>query len=252
MRLCPSCGSEVDENARFCTECGWPLAKTKKARLVRPALAILFVLVFVPILCLASLYSQGIVDPQELFQEKGGSSHISSLAPTPTPTPGHSPALECKFVETTENGITYIQTGADGHKIRLCDNPEATDVTWSELKDFLRQDKTDEIPYNEGIFVCGDYAEMLHNNAESAGIRAAWVGIDFYYSDVGHAVNAFNTIDQGLVFIDVGNADMGRCSSDKIATLRTGKQITFELVFSCSDFSLLPMEGVVKEILITW
>jgi hypothetical protein len=47
-----------------------------------------------------------------------------------------------------------------------------------------------------------DFAEMLHNNAEQAGIRAAFVGINFAGKKIGHAINAFQTTDMGLVHVD--------------------------------------------------
>ena len=286
----------------------------------------MFILVFVPTLCLASLYSGGIIDPQAWFENEEGTSDSSTSAETPTPTPSPavecetdqqalqtavysfyyesdgnwpvtsdgdiiwdwlvphylnsipdsdslcnwhmdssglvyatgvdcpcstepepSPALECKYIETAG----YPELGADYQPIVLCDNPDATDVAWSALKDFLRDDKIDEMPYIEDVFMCADFAEMLHNNAEAAGIRAAWVGIDFYYGP-GHAINAFNTTDRGLVFIDVTNADVAPCSSDSIATVIEGKQITYEFVFPCADVGVGTMEGIVEKISITW
>jgi hypothetical protein len=89
-----------------------------------------------------------------------------------------------------------------GTRIQLVNNPNATDPTWQELKTFITADKTDESPYWENIFMCGSYAEEVHNNAEAAGIKAAWVGVDFQGQDEGHAMNAFKTSDRGLVFID--------------------------------------------------
>jgi len=50
--------------------------------------------------------------------------------------------------------------------------------------------------------VCGDFAETLHNKAEAAGIRTAFVHIELDDEDTGHALNAFHTTDKGLVFID--------------------------------------------------
>ena len=55
-------------------------------------------------------------------------------------------------------------------------------------------------------FTCGDYAEQVQNNAENAGIKCAWVGIDFTQGG-GHACNAFNTTDKGLIFIDCTTGD---------------------------------------------
>lgn len=84
----------------------------------------------------------------------------------------------------------------------LVNNKAATDPTWQELIAFLRIDNTDGHPYIFGSFMCGSFAEMLHNNAEEAGIKAAWVHVDFEGSGEGHALNAFNTTDRGLVYLD--------------------------------------------------
>jgi len=42
----------------------------------------------------------------------------------------------------------------------------------------------------------------VHNNAEAAGIKAAWISIYFEGDDEGHACNAFQTVDRGLIYID--------------------------------------------------
>jgi len=52
----------------------------------------------------------------------------------------------------------------------------------------------------------------VHNNAEAAGIRAASVSVDFEGDEEGHALNVFETIDKGLVYIDC----TGQSSSDKL------------------------------------
>ena len=84
----------------------------------------------------------------------------------------------------------------------LENNPRATDPSWDQLKAFLAEDKTDERDYVLGDFVCGSFAQDVHNNAEKAGIRAAWVAIDLANKPIGHAINAFNTTDLGMVFTD--------------------------------------------------
>ena len=102
-----------------------------------------------------------------------------------------------------ENGA--LQVGGDGEPIELINNPDATNPTYSELLAFIQEDSTDTNDYLENPYigyVCADFAEDVHNNAEAAGIRAAWVSIDFEGSDVGHAVNAFETTDLSLVYID--------------------------------------------------
>jgi hypothetical protein len=131
-----------------------------------------------------------------------------------------------------------------GNFIVLINNKNATNPTYSQLVDFLQKDKTDEFPYTYtlnlvGMYygtaeshvdlnrikniidrvdepsnpcVCADFAERLHNNAEMAGIRCAYVSIDITgYSDPyrfgipsngGHACNAFQTTDRGLIYVD--------------------------------------------------
>ena len=88
-----------------------------------------------------------------------------------------------------------------GSQICLTNYKNATDPTWGELITFLRKDDTDDHLYINGSFVCGDFAEMLHNNAEASGIKAALIGVDFIVGDE-HALNAFNTTDNGLVYVD--------------------------------------------------
>ncbi len=92
--------------------------------------------------------------------------------------------------------------GTYGFNVVLENNPEAVDPSWDQVVAFLESDRTDEMDYIEGDFMCGSFAQDVHNNAEKAGIRAAWVGIDLAGQPVGHAVNAFNTTDRGLVFTD--------------------------------------------------
>lgn len=102
-----------------------------------------------------------------------------------------------------ENGA--IAVGADGEPIELINNPNATNPTYAELIAFIVTDSTDTKDYfklGPIGYVCADFAEDVHNNAEAAGIRAAWVSIDFGRDDEGHACNAFETTDRGLVYID--------------------------------------------------
>jgi hypothetical protein len=98
----------------------------------------------------------------------------------------------------------------NGEKVRLINNRDSKNPTWEELLAFLKEDTTDEIEYTS-TFVCADFAETLHNNAEKKGIRCGFVtvGKGEYRSlnpisaIIGsHALNAFQTVDRGLVYID--------------------------------------------------
>jgi hypothetical protein len=99
----------------------------------------------------------------------------------------------------SEEYIPYSK--ASGSQVCLVNYRNATGSTWDELIAFLQSDDTDEHPYIEDSFVCADFAEMLHNNAEASGIKAAYIGVDFIVGE-GHALNAFNTTDKGQVYVD--------------------------------------------------
>lgn len=108
---------------------------------------------------------------------------------------------------TDSNGfLIYEHTqspceGADGNPIDLINNIEASDPTWAQLESFLSNDNSDSNT-NRSLYKCADVAETVHNNAEAAGIKAAFVIVSFGNVETLHALNAFQTTDNGLVFID--------------------------------------------------
>jgi hypothetical protein len=124
----------------------------------------------------------------------------------------YAPRFLIPVIETPETIETHVYidgkivVGGDGEPIELTDNPNATDPTYAELLAFLEADQTDKYSYIVGppkaAYICADFARDVHNNAEAAGIRAAWVGIEIEGQTEGHALNAFETTDRGLVFID--------------------------------------------------
>lgn len=123
---------------------------------------------------------------------------------------------------------------ANGDPVKLYDHAQAKDHSWNYVKEFVLNDETDEQPYIEGSFVCADFAAMLHNQAEAAGIRAAYVSIDF--SDrPGHALNAFNTTDKGLVYID--------CTGEGLTNVATGTVIDNHYAFIQYDKVAYVSEG---------
>jgi len=113
--------------------------------------------------------------------------------------------------------------GGDGEPIRLINNPDAVNVTYEELLSFLQEDDTEWYPYKENFYVCADFAETLHNNAEETGIRAAWVAVNFEGDVKGHASNAFETTDRGLIYVDCGGG-RGAHPGDAIAYIKIGKE----------------------------
>lgn len=136
--------------------------------------------------------------------------------------------------ETQESATTKhvhvgyaVIAGADGHLITLNNNPDAVNPSWNELTAFLLNDKTDSLRYDFDTFVCADFAEELHNNAENAGIRTAFVAIrlgpcSYFPFTGGHALNAFETTDRGLVFVDCTSSNQW-VNADKIVNVEVGK-----------------------------
>jgi len=86
--------------------------------------------------------------------------------------------------------------------VSLSNNSAAADPTWQELITFLLTDPTDDELYQLNTFDCANFSEMLHNNAEVAGIKAAFVAVSFSDEEEGHALNAFKTTDRGLAYVD--------------------------------------------------
>jgi hypothetical protein len=74
------------------------------------------------------------------------------------------------------------------------------DPTYKEVITFLRTDKTNLNEYVEDTYVCSHFARDVCNNAESEGLRCAYISL--IYPDGGHAIIAFDTIDEGLVYFE--------------------------------------------------
>jgi len=130
------------------------------------------------------------------------------------------------------NSHSYV-AGGDRSPIILYDNPNASNPTMNQLANFLRNDKTDLEAYTP-THVCGDFAEEVHNRAEQQGIEAAFVIL----AGVNHAINAFQTTDAGLIFVDCtggykipyirtspSNPFGSPTSWDKIAYVQKGKPL---------------------------
>jgi len=132
-------------------------------------------------------------------------------------------------------------------------NREATsNPTWAKLLDFLLMDETDEHVYVSGVYMCGDFARDVHNNAERAGIRAAYVAVEL--AGDYHALNAFKTTDKGLVFIDcTGISQSGPSNCDKTVTVKLGKSYVPRSLFPESGWSVTwENMGTVRDVEIYW
>lgn len=136
-------------------------------------------------------------------------------------------------------GIEIVRTIDDGQPTAVDRLVEAHNPTRKELLEFLRADDTDSIPFITGEFVCFDYSARLNNNADAAGIRAAYVRIRS--EDWGHALVAFNTLDKGLIFIEP--------QSDLEVDLELGKPYPWSQIGASSP---LGYSDQITEIQIIW
>jgi len=145
----------------------------------------------------------------------------ASLPPAPPPSadgiPSNVPADSLPKLKDSEAYVFYqgaVMVGADNHYIVLRNNPSAKNPARAELKAFLKADQTDRRAYINGKFTCGDFAEMLHNNAEAAGIRTAIVAIELKPAGlaegvINHSLNAFETTDHGMMYVDTTSSAQG-------------------------------------------
>ena len=94
------------------------------------------------------------------------------------------------------------------HQIRWVNNNKTKDSTWKQLYNFLKKNVIfnmamyAEATYKPDEFMCEDFAAALHNNAESSGIKCAYVAVWKLNAPRGHALVMFNTTDKGWVFVD--------------------------------------------------
>lgn len=133
----------------------------------------------------------------------------------------------------------------------LKNNALARDCTFSELGAYLEQTKIDRIKYDWHSFDCKDFALLLHNEAEIAGIRAGFVVIE-YMGGVMHACNCFNTTDRGLIFIDVCGTSREINQDErfvKISRVKKRKRQNFVDMFGKKQYAITPK---VKRFSIVW
>jgi hypothetical protein len=111
--------------------------------------------------------------------------------------------------------------------------------------------------------VCEDFANLLQSNAKAAGWRCAVVsmrktGYDDPFnfgiaSDAGHACNAFETTDKGLVYIDcTGWVNGGPIPADRLAVLEIGKRQINTFIFPSGGWENVSNVSIIRSINIRW
>ncbi len=115
-------------------------------------------------------------------------------------------------LQLTKDNLSDLEAELADTEARLAameaDTLHLHDPTLEEALDFLKRDRTDDNEYLEDEYVCSHFAADINNNAEKQGIRCALVELRF--PDSGHAVVAFDTTDEGMVFFEPLNDDRVR------------------------------------------
>jgi hypothetical protein len=120
------------------------------------------------------------------------------------------------------------------------------DPTYEEAVDFLEEDKTSDNEYNDadyGVYVCSHFARDVCNSAEAEGLRCAIVHLIF--PEGGHAIVAFDTVDEGLVYFDA--------ITDDRVNPEIGERY-YKCVEAPPGYYYLPSEydDTIMDILVTW
>ncbi len=151
-----------------------------------------------------------------------------------------SPTEQTTEATTTYNGISVYHNRQPNYyganylvPVSLSNNVTAENPTWEELVTFLELDDTDEDMYIRGVRVCAEFANTLHNNAEKAGIRTAFITLQFDDDSEGHALNAFETTDKGLVFVD--SSGSGFILSISLASIQAETAVTESFASESND-----------------
>jgi len=132
----------------------------------------------------------------------------------------------------------YFQCDANGNVLKKIDYSNAVDVSHFELMKFIRADHTDRFEYSDN-FVCANYAETVHNNAEVVGIRAGFALIEFEGEFANHMINVFKTPDGELIFVDCTEMD------NVMQTPMAGHHIKYNNEY-------IYIDGVIKSVTIKW
>ncbi|MFC1942199.1 hypothetical protein ACFLWU_03160 [Chloroflexota bacterium] len=158
-------------------------------------------------------------------------------------------------ISVAQGIVPPYRTSQSSPPYNLENNIDAGNVSWSELKYFLLEDRTDNKAYVNDVYMCGDFAADLHNNAENGGIKAALAAIDFEDGSTSHALNAFVTTDRGLVFIDTTGVPLGNTKPynfDRVVTVSVGESLDSELIFTMGGWYMEGGGSIVSQVKIYW
>ena len=115
--------------------------------------------------------------------------------------PAPAPVVNTVEITTTKYVDRIIQTPAPAPA------PAYHKASYAEVVQFLKDDKTNLMQYNSKTFDCKDFASTLKENANQKGILCASAALDYVNYDssspaVGHTINAFDTSDRNIIFVE--------------------------------------------------
>ncbi|MEF8847755.1 MAG: hypothetical protein V5A68_01315 [Candidatus Thermoplasmatota archaeon] len=145
-----------------------------------------------------------------------------------------------------ETDLSLQENLSEIRKLRNGSKYDLHDPTFLEAKQFIEEDKTDEIEYNNETFTCIDYVKKINDHAESKGIRCGFVSLNFNGTNTGHAILGFNTTDKGMVFFEPQN-------DNRVENLEVGKEYWTECVIPEPTFYYEDHPNdTIEEIMIIW
>ncbi len=136
--------------------------------------------------------------------------------------------IQRSIIEDLQLEIAIWQSRSEDLESQLlaCDDSNLRRPSFSELKEFLEKDKTDEIRLSSEYFSSFESALELMRNAEEVGIYSQLVVLA-YHGGRYDFINAFSTTDQGMIYI--------WSPTDAIVTIEQGEsfrgQNGYELMF---------------------
>lgn len=254
-RYCPNCGKEIVQQVHLSTQPvttkeGKTKAEQRTPRL-RPLSVLPAILVFLAIIWAACEFVPNL--RADILSIPFGLGLGDKLALNPAAESYLNQTWEGQVINLPAEGtfeLTFKNASGqdsyeaypDGTPANITNYQNVHNPTMDELKAFLKADQTEEHVYSDS-YVCMNFAVTLHNNAEAQGIRCAYVSIEGT-SPHGHALNAFQTTDEGLVFVDDTGDIMGT-GIDKLDKITMGQEGNWVPFFrSDADFQIIESGGI--------
>ncbi len=102
-------------------------------------------------------------------------------------------------LHSTKVELTTVKS--ENERLQAAPRYALRDPTYKEMMDFLSADRTNLNRYIKHLYDCKHFSRDVNNAAEKEGLRCATVLIKFP-DGIGHVLVAFQTTDQGLIFIE--------------------------------------------------